>query len=80
MKQSIFLVSTRTAALISSNNIRGQLLLFSEQKGGDYYFFEFLLTGSLALNVLFYNIPLNQKYDHIKHTEQGIFKYSKFVP
>ena len=60
--------------------------------GGDYFFFrtkrgrlfegrrlfQILLTGSRALNVFCFIMPLNKKNLHIKLTEHGFFKCSKF--
>ena len=37
-----------------------------------------LLTGSHALNVFCFIMPLNKKNLHIKLTEHGFFKCSKF--
>ena len=52
---------------------------------GDYFFFrtkrgqlfQILLTGSRALNISFY-FPIKIENNHIKKTEHGLFKYSKF--
>ena len=44
-------------------------------EGGDY--FQILFTGSRALNILFY-FPIKSKNNHIKETEHGLFKCSKF--
>ena len=53
---------------ISSNNSRSNYFFFRIKRGR---LFEILLTGSLALNILFYY--------HIKKTERnGLFKCSKF--
>ena len=61
--------------------------------GGDYFFFrtkrgqlfegrrllQILLTGSRALNVLCFIMPLNKKYSYqTRLTEHGFFKCSKF--
>ena len=44
-------------------------------EGVDY--FQILFTGSRALNILFY-FPIKSKNNHIKETEHGLFKCSKF--
>ena len=72
---------------ISSNNSQGRLLLiFGAPKGGDYSrmpiirgrgLFQIFLTGSRALNTLVY-YPIKLKNNHIKLTEHGLFKCSKF--
>ena len=71
---------------ISSNNSRGRLFLFSAQNGviicgkaiiRGRRLFKKLLNGSHALNILF-NSHIKSKYDHIKLTEHGLFKCSKF--
>ena len=41
--------------------------------------FQILLTGSRTLNILFY-YPIKSKYNHIKYTEHGLYKCSKFGP
>ena len=60
--------------------------------GGDYFFvsskkgaiiwrrrlFKILLIGSRALNILLY-FPIKSKNNHVKYTEHGLFKYSKFI-
>ena len=58
---------------ISSNNSRGNYFFFHIKRGRLFEgrrLIEILLTGSLALNILFYY--------HIKKTEHGLFKCSKF--
>ena len=66
---------------ISSNNSQGWLLLiFLHKKGVIFWgrrFFQILLTGSHALNILFC-YPNKSKNDHVKQTEHGISKCSKF--
>ena len=66
---------------ISSNNSQGWLLwIFLHKKGVIFWgrrFFQILLTGSHALNILFC-YPNKSKNDHIKQTEHGISKGSKF--
>ena len=57
--------------------------------GGNYFFFSYkkgaiigrrrlLLTGSRALNIMLY-FPIKSKNNHVKYTEHGLFKYSKFI-
>ena len=59
---------------ISSNNSQGRLLIFSYQKGAIIWgkaiiqgrrLFQRLLTGSRALNIVFY-YPIKSKNYHIK--------------
>ena len=71
---------------ISSNNSRGRLFLFPHKKGAiirgkaiiwGRWLFLILLTGSRALNILFYH-AIKSKNNHIKLTEHRLFKCSKF--
>ena len=54
---------------------------FSHQKGAirGKWLFQILLTGSRTLNILFY-YPIKSKNNHIKYTEHGLYKCSKFGP
>ena len=68
-------VKFSTAYRISWNNSRRWLLFSFALKGGDY--FQILFTRSLALNILFY-CAIKWKNNHIKETEQVLFKCSTF--
>ena len=69
---------------ISSNNSQGRLFPFSRKKGAiirgkaiirGRRLFPILLTGSRALKMCFFYF---QKNNHMKQTEHGLFKCSKF--
>ena len=72
---------------ISSNNSRGRLFPFIAQKGGDYSREGDYLREAIISNIAHWKscpkcicfiMPLNKKNLHIKLTEHGFFKCSKF--
>ena len=59
-----------------------RLFLFSHQKGAiirGRRLFQILFTGSRALNICSI-FPLNEKSNHIKETEHGVFSVPSLVP